>query len=124
MPIRFPRRWLPLAPLLSCASCSYLDARLVDLHDCVLYRWNTDAFGVAVEAKLGPLDAAVGGWYSEYGWGKDTFWQRPGYVRVLDPAAAWSERSTSGRRESRLKGLTRKSMTPKRMASTTTGTSA
>lgn len=53
---------------------------MVDLHDSVLYRWNSDAIGLAVEAKLGPLEATVGGWYSEYGWGKDTFWQRPGYV--------------------------------------------
>ncbi len=66
--------------MLPFAACSYVDQRLADLHDCVLYRWNTDALGVAVEARLGPLDVAVGGWYAEYGWGKDTFWQRPGFV--------------------------------------------
>jgi hypothetical protein len=74
-------RWAAAASLLACSSsCTYWQQRMTDLHDCVLYRWHTDAFGLAVEGKLGPLDAAVGGWYAEYGWGKDTFWQRPGYV--------------------------------------------
>jgi hypothetical protein len=76
---RIHRPLLVLVGLLA-GGCSYLQHRLDDLHDCVLYRWHTDAFGVAVEAKLGPIDAALGGWYAEYGYGKDTFWQRPGYV--------------------------------------------
>lgn len=76
-----PRHLLAVTvALLPLASCSYWQRRMVDLNDCVLYRFTSSALGVAVEAKLGPLDAAVGGWYSEYGWGKDTFWQRPGYV--------------------------------------------
>ena len=62
------------------AGCTWADRRLADLGDCFLYRWHQDALGAAVEAKLGPLDAAVGGWYAEWGVGKDTFWQRPGYV--------------------------------------------
>ncbi|HEX6813965.1 MAG TPA: hypothetical protein VF384_20245 [Planctomycetota bacterium] len=62
------------------ASCSYLHQRLDDLHDCVLYRWHESAFGLAVEAKLGPVEAALGGWYADWGWGKDTWWQQPGYV--------------------------------------------
>lgn len=68
-----------LAALL-CGGCSYLDARLLDLHDCVLYRWHQDALGIAAVAKLGPLELAAGGWYGEWGWGKDTWWQQPGYV--------------------------------------------
>jgi len=61
-------------------SCSYLDQRLTDLHDCFLYRWHQDALGVAAVAKVGPAEVAVGGWYGEWGWGKDTWWQQPGYV--------------------------------------------
>ena len=71
-------RWILLPLLLASAGCTYFEQRLTDLHDCVLYRWHTDGIGLAVEARLGPLDAALGGWYSDYGWGKDTFWQRPG----------------------------------------------
>lgn len=74
------RPLVAIAALLPLSACAYLDQRLADLHDCVLYRWSSDALGVAAEAKLGPLDLAVGGWYSEYGWGKDTWWQTPGYV--------------------------------------------
>lgn len=73
-------RFLAVAALLPFASCGYLRQRAVDLHDSVLYRWHTDTLGLAVEAKLGPLDGTLGGWYAEYGWGKDTFWQRPGFV--------------------------------------------
>jgi len=68
------------AALLPFGACTYVQQRLDDLHDCVLYRWHQDAFGVAVEAKLGPLEAALGGWYADWGWGKDTWWQQPGYV--------------------------------------------
>lgn len=68
------------AALLPLTACAYWQRRLDDLHDCVLYRFTSTALGAAIEAKLGPLDAAVGGWYSEYGWGKDTFWQTPGNV--------------------------------------------
>jgi hypothetical protein len=60
--------------------CTWGQHRLVDLGDCFLWRWYPDALGAAVEAKLGPLDVAVGGWYSETGIGKDTYWQRPGEV--------------------------------------------
>src|SRR4030095_9255051 len=67
------------AALLPFGACTYVQQRLDDLHDCVLYRWHQDAFGVAVEAKLGPLEAALGGWYADWGWGKDTWWQQPGY---------------------------------------------
>jgi hypothetical protein len=73
-------RLLATFALLPLAACSYLGQRLTDLHDCVLYRWNGDALGVAAEAKLGPIDLAVGGWFAEYGWGKDTWWQTPGHV--------------------------------------------
>lgn len=66
---------LPMA-----AACSYVDQRLADLHDCFVYRWHQDALGVGADAKVGPLGLAVGGWYSEYGWGKDTWWQTPGYT--------------------------------------------
>lgn len=69
-----------LLVVLPFAGCGYLQHRVVDLHDSVLYRWHTDTLGLAVEAKLGPLDGTLGGWYAEYGWGKDTFWQRPGFV--------------------------------------------
>jgi hypothetical protein len=69
-----------LAALAPTGGCRYAEARLVDLHDCFLYRWHQEALGVAVEAKVGPLEGAVGGWYADWGWGKDTFWQRPGYV--------------------------------------------
>jgi len=62
------------------AACRYVDARFQDLGDCFIYRWQTDAFGLAVDAKVGPLAAVVGGWYSEYGYGKDTWWQTPGYT--------------------------------------------
>jgi len=66
--------------LLPFAACSYMDARARDLGDCFIYRWQSDAFGVGADAKVGPLAAVVGGWYSEYGYGKDTWWQKPGYT--------------------------------------------
>jgi len=78
-----PRRACRLAAAaitLLLPSCSYLDNRLTDLHDCFLYRWHESALGVAATAKVGPLEATVGGWYADWGWGKDTWWQRPGYV--------------------------------------------
>ncbi|HEU4419562.1 MAG TPA: hypothetical protein VFT55_11530 [Planctomycetota bacterium] len=68
------------AAFLPFGSCTYLQQRLDDLHDSVLYRWHEGAFGLAVEAKLGPLEAGLGGWYADWGWGKDTWWQQPGYV--------------------------------------------
>ncbi|MFN7589191.1 MAG: hypothetical protein ACK501_06870 [Planctomycetota bacterium] len=77
-----PRRWFAPAALLLLATsgCSYLRARVDDLGDCFLYRLNQHAIGIAAVAKVGPAEVAVGGWFSEYGWGKDTWWQRPGYV--------------------------------------------
>ncbi|MBX3464902.1 MAG: hypothetical protein KF830_17170 [Planctomycetes bacterium] len=68
------------AALLLGSACTWLEQRGADLHDCVLYRWHETALGVAAVAKLGPLEAAVGGWYADYGWGKDTWWQTPGHV--------------------------------------------
>lgn len=66
--------------LLPFAACSYVDARLADLGDCFVYRWQSDAFGVGADVKVGPVGVVVGGWYSEYGYGKDTWWQTPGYT--------------------------------------------
>ncbi len=66
--------------LLPFAACSYVDARLTDLGDCFVYRWQSDAFGVGADVKVGPVGVVVGGWYSEYGYGKDTWWQTPGYT--------------------------------------------
>src|SRR5690606_3019783 len=65
------------AALLPLGSCAWLDERMVDLHDSVLYRWHESALGVAATAKAGPLELALGGWYAEWGWGKDTWWQQP-----------------------------------------------
>ena len=73
------RPWLCLA-LLPFAGCRFWDRRMADLHDSVLYRVNTDALGFAAVAKVGPAEVAVGGWYSDGGWGKDTWWQMPGEV--------------------------------------------
>lgn len=73
-------RLASVAVTLLLTSCSYLDSRLTDLHDCFLYRWHESALGVAATGKLGPLEASVGGWYAEWGIGKDTWWQRPGYT--------------------------------------------
>jgi hypothetical protein len=70
-------RLLLLLPL---AACSYVDARMTDLGDCFIYRWQSDVLGVGADAKVGPLALVVGGWYSEYGYGKDTWWQTPGYT--------------------------------------------
>ena len=78
-----PRARLGLAagmPALLCCSCTYVEQRLADLHDCVLYRWHESALGVAADAKVGPLALTVGGWYAEWGVGKDTWWQSYGYV--------------------------------------------
>jgi hypothetical protein len=69
---------LPLAVAATAPSCAYWRARADDLHDSVLYRWHDGALGGALEAKLGPLDAALGAWIADTGWGKDTFWQTPG----------------------------------------------
>jgi hypothetical protein len=66
--------------LLPFAACSYVDARLTDLGDCFIYRWQSEAFGVGADAKIGPASVVIGGWYSEYGYGKDTWWQAPGYT--------------------------------------------
>ncbi|MFY9345621.1 MAG: hypothetical protein WAT39_24230 [Planctomycetota bacterium] len=67
-----------LLPLLG--GCSYFEQRLADLGDTVLWRWHDNALGVAVDAKVGPLAACLGGWYADFGQGKDTFWQAPGHV--------------------------------------------
>lgn len=69
---------LPLAVAAALPGCAYWQARTADLHDSVLYRWHDGALGGALEAKLGPLDAALGAWIADTGWGKDTFWQTPG----------------------------------------------
>ena len=66
--------------LLPFGACRYVDARLRDLGDCFIYRWQHDAFGFGADAKVGPVELVVGGWYSEYGSGKDTWWQTPGYT--------------------------------------------
>ncbi|MBL9079667.1 MAG: hypothetical protein JNL08_19340 [Planctomycetes bacterium] len=73
-------RRLPLAAVLLWAGCSYLDQRVTDLQDSVLWRWHQDALGVAATAKVGPLELTAGGWYAEWGSGKDTWWQTPGHV--------------------------------------------
>lgn len=69
-----------LVLLVAGGACSYLDRRLTDLGDCFVYRWHSEAFGLGVDAKAGPVAAAVGGWYADWGTGKDTWWQRPGYT--------------------------------------------
>lgn len=69
---------LPIAVAATAPSCAYWRARADDLHDSVLYRWHDGALGGALEAKLGPLDVALGAWIADTGWGKDTFWQTPG----------------------------------------------
>ncbi len=79
-PLARPAGCAAAATALLLGSCSYLDQRLTDLHDCFLYRWHEDALGLAAVAKLGPAEVALGGWYGEWGWGKDTWWQQPGYV--------------------------------------------
>ena len=73
-------RCLALLLLLPFGACRYVDARLTDLGDCFIYRWQSDAFGAGADVKIGPVAAVVGGWYSEYGYGKDTWWQKPGYT--------------------------------------------
>ncbi|MEZ6037242.1 MAG: hypothetical protein R3F29_07160 [Planctomycetota bacterium] len=68
---------LTLVPAL--AGCTYLDQRMADLHDAFVYRFHDDVLGVAADAKVGPLGLVVGGWYAaQPGWGKDSWWQRPG----------------------------------------------
>jgi len=66
--------------LLPFAACSYVNARFADFGDCFIYRWQSDAFGFGADAKVGPFAAVIGGWHSEYGYGKDTWWQTPGYT--------------------------------------------
>ena len=73
-------RWLLVAGGLASASCSYFGRRLDDLNDCFVYRWHQGALGIGAVAKVGPAELAVGGWYADWGWGKDSWWQRPGYV--------------------------------------------
>lgn len=70
---------MPLLASLA-AGCTYFEQRLVDLGDSVLWRWHQGALGVAVDAKVGPLDVCLGGWYADFGLGKDTWWQTPGFV--------------------------------------------
>ena len=69
-----------LVLLLPFGACRYVDASLTDLGDCFLYRWQSDAFGLGADVKVGPVGLVVGGWYSEYGYGKDTWLQTPGYT--------------------------------------------
>lgn len=81
MPTRSPtpfRTAVAAALLLATGGCTWANQRLDDLGDCFLWRWHGDALGAAIEAKVGPLDAAIGGWYADGGVGKDTWWQRPG----------------------------------------------
>ncbi|MBL8751746.1 MAG: hypothetical protein JNK15_00490 [Planctomycetes bacterium] len=73
-------RPLALLAALPFTSCAYMQARGVDLADSFLWRWHGEALGVAVEAKVGPLDLGVGGWYADSGTGKDTWWQQPGLL--------------------------------------------
>ena len=73
-------RGLALLLLLPFGACRYVDSRLTDLGDCFIYRWQSGAFGAGADIKIGPVAAVVGGWYSEYGYGKDTWWQKPGYT--------------------------------------------
>ncbi len=68
------------AALLPLASCTYLQRRLDDLGDCFLYRFHQEALGFAVEGKVSIVEASLGGWYADWGWGKDTWWQVPGHV--------------------------------------------
>jgi hypothetical protein len=78
---RVARSWWVLGTaVLASGSCTYLDRRLADLHDSVLYSWHHDGLGLAVEAKVGPLAVTGGAWFSAMGWGKDTWWQTPGHV--------------------------------------------
>jgi hypothetical protein len=80
-PLVMPFRRRAIAVLfLPLAGCTYFEQRLTDFGDCVLWRWHQEALGVAVEAKVGPLDVGVGGWYADWGQGKDTWWQTPGFV--------------------------------------------
>jgi len=72
------RRSLLMLSLLSMPACTFLDQRMTDLGDCVVWRWHQDALGASADAKVGPLAVGVGGWFSEWGVGKDTWWQRPG----------------------------------------------
>jgi|GEM_PF-3877124 len=69
------RTLLLFAPLTACA---YIDQRLTDLEDCVVWRWHGRALGASAEAKVGPLAGALGAWYADGGVGKDSWWQRPG----------------------------------------------
>ncbi|MFN3242815.1 MAG: hypothetical protein ACE37K_15045 [Planctomycetota bacterium] len=74
------RRVAQMLLLLPFAACTYVDQRLTDLGDCFVWRWHQSALGANVDAKVGPLAVNVGGWYAEWGVGKDTWWQRPGYT--------------------------------------------
>lgn len=74
------RRTLAALVLPPLAGCTYFEQRFTDFGDCVLWRWHQSALGVAAEAKVGPLDVGLGGWYADYGQGKDTWWQTPGFV--------------------------------------------
>ncbi|MFK7741373.1 MAG: hypothetical protein AB8H80_13740 [Planctomycetota bacterium] len=74
------RRALAASLLLPLVGCQYVDERLTDLHDCFIYRWHDNALGVAADVRVGPLGVTVGGWYSDWGQGKDTWWQKPGFT--------------------------------------------
>lgn len=74
------RPLLTLLSLLPVTACTYLDQRMTDLQDCVVWRWHDSALGASAEAKVGPLGGAIGGWYADGGVGKDSWWQRPGYT--------------------------------------------
>ncbi len=74
------RRHLLMLSLLPTFACAYLEQRATDLGDCVVWRWHQDALGASADAKVGPLQVGVGGWFAEWGVGKDTWWQRSGYT--------------------------------------------
>ena len=72
------RKLSALLLLLPITACTYVDQRLQDLEDCVVWRWHGSAFGASAAAKVGPLAGSVGGWLADGGVGKDSWWQRPG----------------------------------------------
>jgi hypothetical protein len=75
--MRAPALLLLLLPF---GACRYVDARLTDLGDCFVWRWHSDGLGFGADVKAGPVGLVLGGWYADSGYGKDTWWQTPGYT--------------------------------------------